>query len=75
MSARYDIGRCLIEEHAMVSSSELWSKGSRQCGSSMKERERTEGTRGRWSASGVLAEIRREIESAQATEGGGKAGV
>jgi hypothetical protein len=75
ISMNHDVIRCLVEEHVMACSSELWSGGKRKW---FLSHEGENGPKG-LDAEGVLPEsfpdIRTKMEAAQLAEGGDKADV
>ena len=75
VSRSHDIVRCLVEEHVMASSAELWSRGGRTW---FVSHEGENGPKG-LESNGVLpdsfAAIKQKMEAAQVAEGGDDAGV
>jgi len=75
LSRDHDVLMCLIEEHVMASSSELWSSGKRKWWISHEGEDGPKGL----STDGTLPEcfalIRSELEEAQRAEGGTSADV
>ena len=75
LSARCDIIRCLVEEHVMASSSELWSGGLRKWWLSHEGENGPKGLEVEGEPPASFPGIRQEMEAKQAAEGGDKAGV
>ena len=75
LSKQREIVRCLVEEHVMASSAELWSNGSRVWWLSHEGENGPKGLEvdGRPPAS--FSEIRAKLEATQAAEGGDDADV
>ena len=66
---------CLVEEHVMASSSELWSGGKRKWWISHEGEDGPEGLAAEGDLPDCFASIRREMEDAQRAAGGNAAGV
>ena len=66
---------CLVEEHVMASSSELWRGGTRQWWISHEGEDGPKGLATEGDLPDCFAAIRREMEDAQLAAGGDAAGV
>jgi len=66
---------CLVEEHVMASSSELWRGGKRQWWISHEGEDGPKGLAAEGDLPDCFASIRREMEDAQRAAGGDAAGV
>jgi hypothetical protein len=66
---------CLVEEHVMASSSELWSGGKRKWGIAHLGEDGPKGLSVEGDLPECFASIRRELEEAQRVAGGDAAGV
>lgn len=75
LSTRTEIIRCLVEEHVMASSSELWSGGNRKWHISHEGVNGPKGLSCDGETPECLADIRRDMETKQAAEGGEQADV
>lgn len=75
VSQRYDIVRCLIEEHVMASSAELWSGGSRKWLLSHEGENGPKGLDSIGELPDVFQSIRGAMEAKQLAEGGDAADV
>jgi hypothetical protein len=74
-SLRHDLLYCLIEEHCMASSAELWSHGSRKWWISHEGINGPEGLDSSGELPTDFQQIKNEAEAKQEREGGDKAGV
>jgi hypothetical protein len=75
LSARSEIVRCLVEEHVMASSSELWSGGLRKWSLSHEGENGPRGLAVEGKPPACFPDVRREMETTQAAKGGDKAEV
>lgn len=75
LSMRGDILRCLVEEHVMACSAELWSAGSRQWFLSHEGEKGPKGLGVEGKPPACFPQIRQEMEAQQAAAGGDQAGV
>jgi hypothetical protein len=75
LSARCDIIKCLVEEHVMASSSELWSGGFRKWLLSHEGENGPKGLAVEGEPPACFLGIRQEMEAKQDAEGGDKANV
>jgi hypothetical protein len=75
ISADYDVLFCLVEEHVMASSSELWSGGKRKWWISHEGENGPHGLEVDGEPPKSYAGIRRDVEQAQTAAGGEAAGV
>lgn len=75
LSVRFEILRCLVEEHVMASSSELWLGGGRKWWISHEGEEGPKGIAVEGDPPDCYAQTRRDMESEQAAAGGDQAGV
>jgi hypothetical protein len=75
MSGEFDIVLCLIEEHVMASSSELWSGGKRQWWISHRGENGPKGLDADGTLPDCFPAIKTEMEKAQRAEGGDEADV
>lgn len=75
LSVDHDVLLCLIEEHVMASSSELWSGGSRKWWLSHEGEDGPRGLSVDGDPPASFAPVRDEMEKLQRDEGGDEAGV
>ena len=75
ISSRYDIIRCLVEEHVMASSVEFWSGGRQQWWISHQGEDGPKGLEVTGSVPDSLKTVRAKMEEAQRAEGGDDAEV
>jgi hypothetical protein len=75
ISTGYDVLMCLIEEHVMASSAELWSGGKRKWWLSHQGDEGPKGLDTEGELPDAFAAIQHEMEQLQLAEGGDNAGV
>ncbi len=75
LSANHDLLYCLVEEHCMASSSEMWSGGSRKWWISHEGIDGPQGLDTSGDLPAVFPQIRREMEAQQLAEGGETADV
>lgn len=75
LSSGHDIIRCLVEEHVMASSAELWSSGRQQWCISHQGEDGPKGLGVSGSPPDSLKAIRAQMEEAQRAEGGDDAEV
>jgi hypothetical protein len=75
LSRNHDVLMCLVEEHVMASSSELWSSGQRKWWISHEGEDGPKGLSTDGTLPECFASIRSELEEAQRAEGGDDANV
>jgi hypothetical protein len=75
LSRDHDILMCLVEEHVMASSAELWSAGTRKWAIGHLGEDGPRGLSAEGDLPECFASIRRELEDAQRAAGGDAAGV
>lgn len=75
LSKEHDVLLCLIEEHVMASSADLWSRGGREWWISHEGENGPKGLSFEGELPDCFASIRAEMESAQSAAGGDGAGV
>jgi hypothetical protein len=75
ISSEQEILMCLVEEHVMASSSELWRGGTRKWWISHEGEDGPQGLAAEGDLPDCFASIRREMEDAQRAAGGNAAGV
>ncbi len=75
LSKDHDVLLCLVEEHAMASSSELWSGGKRKWWLSHEGENGPKGLSVAGEVPSTFAAIRKEMEDLQLAEGGDNAKV
>jgi len=75
LSASYDLLYCLVDEHCMASSSEMWSGGSRKWWISHKGIDGPKGLDSSGDLPANFSEVREEMEAEQLKEGGEQADV
>ncbi len=75
ISKDYDVLMCLVEEHVMASSAELWSGGKRKWWLSHQGEEGPKGLDTEGGLPDCFSTIRQEQEQLQAAKGGEKANV
>jgi len=75
ISTDQDVLMCLVEEHVMASSAELWHRGTRTWRIAHLGEDGPKGLSVEGDAPESLAPIRRELEDAQRAAGGDAAGV
>jgi hypothetical protein len=75
LSIDHDLLLCLIEEHVMASSAELWSKGDRKWWLSHEGENGPKGLEVDGEPPDIYPAIRKEMEDLQLAEGGDDAGV
>ena len=75
LSSRFEIIRCLVEEHVMASSSELWSGSVRKWRLLHEGENGPKGLEVEGEPPESLQQIRQEMETAQLAEGGDEADV
>lgn len=75
LSANHDLLYCLVEEHCMASSSEMWSNGSRKWWISHEGIDGPKGLDTSGDLPAVFPQIRHDMEAQQLVEGGGIADV
>jgi hypothetical protein len=75
LSRDYDLLMCLVEEHVMASSSELWSSGKRVWWISHEGEDGPKGLSSEGALPECFDEIRNELEEAQRADGGEDAEV
>jgi hypothetical protein len=75
ISQDHDVLMCLVEEHVMASSSELWSSGARRWWICHEGLDSPKGLSTAGAVPECFASIRSELEEAQRAEGGRGAGV
>ncbi len=75
LSADHKILYCLVEEHVMASSAELWSVGKRQWSISHEGEDGPKGLEVDGEVPDTLAAIRQQMEQQQQAEGGDEADV
>ena len=75
ISRDHDVLMCLVEEHVMASSAELWSGGQRRWAIAHDGEDGPKGLMAEGDLPECFASIRRDLEDAQRAEGGDAAGV
>jgi hypothetical protein len=75
ISVDYDVILCLVEEHVMASSSELWSGGQRKWWLSHEGERGPKGLSAEGELPACLQSIRKEMEQSQLAAGGDSAEV
>jgi hypothetical protein len=75
LSKDHDVLLCLVEEHAMASSSELWSGGKRKWWLSHEGENGPKGLSVAGEVPSTFAAIRKEMEDLKLAEGGDNANV
>jgi hypothetical protein len=75
LSKEHDVLLCLVEEHVMASSSELWSRGSRKWWISHEGENGPKGLSVEGELPDCFSSIRAEMEQAQSAAGGDEANV
>jgi hypothetical protein len=75
LSVDQDVILCLVEEHVMASSAELWSKGKRNWWLSHEGENGPKGLEVDGNPPEVYPSIRKEMEAVQLAKGGDNAGV
>lgn len=75
ISKEHEVLMCLVEEHVMASSAELWRGGKRQWRISHEGEDGPRGLAAEGDLPECFASIRREMEEAQRAAGGDAAGV
>jgi hypothetical protein len=75
LSIDHDLLLCLIEEHVIASSAELWSKGDRKWWLSHEGENGPKGLEVDGEPPEIYPAIRKEMEDLQLAEGGDEAGV